>query len=69
MSQESFEQFRQLVFQDRALQKLLWETTDIESFKALVVRLGAESGHSFTAEDLEEALRANRRAWLERWIR
>ncbi|MGA9994256.1 MAG: Nif11-like leader peptide family natural product precursor [Pyrinomonadaceae bacterium] len=68
MTQESFEQFRHLVFQDRALQKMLKETADIESFKALVVRLGVESGYGFTLEDVEEALRASRRVWLERWI-
>lgn len=47
---------------------MLKETADIESFKALVVRLGVESGYGFTLEDVEEALRASRRVWLERWI-
>lgn len=68
MSEESLEQFRQLVLQDLALQEKLGETDDRETFLALVVRSGEERGYSFTAEDVEAALRASRRAWLERWI-
>jgi hypothetical protein len=65
---ESFEQFRQIVLNDVALQERLRTTTDHESFVGLVVRTGEERGCHFTPEDVEEAMRANRRAWLERWV-
>jgi hypothetical protein len=65
---ESFEQFREIVLQDLALQERLRATTDHGSFVDLVVRVGEEQGCRFTPEDVEEAMRANRRAWLERWI-
>ena len=35
----------------------------------LLVQLGAQRGCRFSALDVEEELRAGRRAWLERWIR
>ncbi|HEX8180306.1 MAG TPA: Nif11-like leader peptide family natural product precursor [Pyrinomonadaceae bacterium] len=68
MSQESFEQFRQLVFADEALQRELRAAPGGDSFLALTVRLGAERGYSFTVEEVAEAMRASRRAWLERWL-
>lgn len=68
MSHESLEQFRQLVLRDRALQEQLREISDQEAFLALVVRLGAAHGYHFTVEEVAEALRASRRAWIERWI-
>lgn len=68
MSMESFEQFRQIVLHDVSLQERLRATTDPESFVRLVVRAGEEWGCHFTREDVEEAMRTNRRAWLERWI-
>lgn len=34
---------------------------------ALAVRLGSERGLWFMPEDVEAALAAGRRAWLERW--
>ena len=68
MSEESFEQFRQLVLRDLVLQERLREFDDREAFPALVVRAGEELGYAFTAEDVEAAIRANGRAWVERWI-
>ncbi|MFL6212220.1 MAG: Nif11-like leader peptide family natural product precursor [Pyrinomonadaceae bacterium] len=68
MSQESFEQFRQLVLADELLQRELQVAPGDDSFLALTVRLGAERGYSFTVEDVAEAMRASRRAWLERWL-
>ncbi len=67
MSQQAFEQFRQVVLQDLALQERLRATTDHRSFLDLVVRVGGERGCHFTAEDVEAAMRASRRAWIERW--
>lgn len=68
MSEENFEQFRQLVLQDLGLQERLREVDDREAFPALVVKAGDERGYAFTAEDVEAALRRNGRAWVERWI-
>ena len=68
MSMESFEQFRQMVLQDVALQERLRATTDHHDFVDLVVRAGAEHGCHFTPEDVQAAMRNNRQAWRERWI-
>ncbi len=68
MSQENFERFRELVWEDRALQQELWATTDPNEFIALVQRLGAERGCEFTAEEVSAALRASHSAWLMRWL-
>ena len=68
MSEESFEQFREFVFADVALQEQLRAAKDEESFIALTVRLGAERGYSFTTEDVTAALREARRTWIERWL-
>ena len=67
MSQQAFEQFRQMVLQDLALQERLRATTDQRSFLDLVVRVGGERGCHFAPEDVEAAMRASRRAWIERW--
>ena len=68
MSQETLTQFRQLVFSDTLLQEQLREITDRQEFIEQVVRLGNERGYEFTADDVENALQAERRVWLERWL-
>jgi predicted ribosomally synthesized peptide with nif11-like leader len=68
MSQENFERFRQLVLQDPALQLQLRSTSDRDHLVSLTRELGQEHGYSFTTEDVLEALRANQRAWIERWL-
>lgn len=68
MSQEQFEQFRNVVLEDLSLQKQLREFTRRNMFVAQVVKSGAERGFQFTAEDVEEAMNANHRDWIERWI-
>jgi hypothetical protein len=65
MSQESFEQFRQLVLQDQSLQAQLRATPDLRSFFDLAARLGAARGCQFSVEDAEAAMRASRQAWLQ----
>lgn len=62
------EHFVQLVLADRGLLEKLQATAELESFAALAVRLGEERGCEFTAEDVRNAVRARRRAWLERGI-
>ena len=41
--------------------------TEAELF-ACVVALGRERGIALTVAELAEIVRANRRAWLERWL-
>lgn len=66
-SKERFEEFRQVVLQDTSLQKQLRETHNLKAFLSLILQLGEERGYSFTAEDVEDALRKTRRAWHLRW--
>lgn len=68
MPPEDFERFRRLVLEDAALQQALRDTPDVPAFIALARRLGAERGCDFSAEDVQEAMRAARRAWRERWV-
>jgi hypothetical protein len=68
MSREGFEQFRQLVLQDTALQERLRSTPDRAAFLALVLRMGEERGYSFGVEDVEAAIRASQQAWRLRWV-
>ena len=68
MSQEQFEQFRNVVLEDLSLQKQLRAFTGRDTFIPCVVKLGAERGFQFTAEDVEDAMNASRRVWIERWI-
>lgn len=63
-----FEQFRQLVLREPSLQQQLREPSSLPAFFDLTVQLGAERGYHFSAEDVQAALNASRRAWLERWI-
>lgn len=41
--------------------------TEAELF-AMVLALGRERGIELTVAELEEIVRANRRAWFERWL-
>lgn len=68
MSRQALEQFRDLVLEDQALQQQLRDTPDRAVFINCLVALAAERGYDVTHEDIETALRAARRAWLERWI-
>lgn len=68
MSAENLQQFCLLVLNNQALQKKLREIGDRAQFTARVIELGARHGFEITAGDVEQALRENRRLWLERWI-
>jgi hypothetical protein len=68
MPEEQLEQFRRAVLDSPALQSRLRETPDRQGFVALMLRLGEECGYDFTAAEVEVALRAALREWLERWI-
>lgn len=67
-SPEDLQSFRQTVLNDLNLQERLRQTDDRESFIRLVVGLGRQLGYRFTANDVDNALRAEQQAWIERWI-
>ena len=62
-----FELFHELVLTDTALQRELQAIVDLPAFLQAVVRLGREHGFTFGEETVEEAIRRNRQAWMERW--
>ncbi len=65
-SPEAFRQFRAVVEQDEALQEDLRDITDRELFASRLVKQGASRGCHFAEADVEEALQAERRVWLDR---
>lgn len=67
-SKESFDIFCRIVLEDLALQEQLRKETDKDRFTNFLVRLGKERGYIFGVEMVEEALRAGKRAWFQRWI-
>ena len=60
--------FQQQVLHEAALQAPLLAITDRAEFITVAVQLGHANGYTFTAQDVEAAMRANQQAWLERWI-
>jgi hypothetical protein len=66
---ENLARFRALVLDDATLVEELCDIVDRPLFVERVVRLGTQRGCPFAPEDVEEELRAGRRAWLERRIR
>ena len=68
MPEGKFEEFRRLVLDDTSLQKELRDVTERVEFIARVVELGARNGYDFVQADVEEAMIAARREWIERMI-
>jgi|WetSurMetagenome_2_1015567.scaffolds.fasta_scaffold809656_2 hypothetical protein len=68
MSQANLEQFGEAVLKHEPLRKTLLQFTDKMAFLEAVVRLGAEQGCPFTIEEAQAAMRANARAWIERFV-
>ena len=68
MPPDGFDAFRRLVLSDADLQKELIQPADERSLFDKVLALGRERGYTFSEQDLEDAVRANRRGWLERWL-
>ena len=68
MSEEALARFGQLVIVDARLRGELLSTTDPDRFVVLVVGRAREAGLDVGADDVEEGLRASRRAWWERWL-
>ncbi len=68
MSVEKLSEFRGIIFSDVALREKLREITDRQEFVRLIVEMGRERGCAFTADEVDNALRDGRRAWIERWL-
>jgi hypothetical protein len=66
-AKSDFADFRQRVFADLALQARLRPMSDLESFVALAVRLGRDSGFSFAADDVMAELKRGQATWLSNW--
>ena len=67
-AESDFERFRQIVLRDPSLQAELMQATDLTDFTSLAIRLGKQHRTRFTAGDVDAAMQAARRAWIERWI-
>jgi hypothetical protein len=65
---KNFEKLRRIVLQNSALQKELQEITDRDFFVLRVVEIGRDKDLDLTNDDILEAMRENRRVWIERWI-
>ena len=69
MSQTEFDRFRELVLDSPALQQRLRESPgDTEGFINLLIRVGAESGFTFCAADVNAVLQAAHLSWLQRGL-
>lgn len=68
MSRDDFEQFRQMVAENPVLQDRLLSVTDRVAFIDLVIELGRKRDLVLTATDVQSALDAGLRSWVERWI-
>ena len=68
MSESAFEEFRSLVLSDESLQEELREIIDRKTFISHAVELGARNGYEFTSTDVEHAINAARREWIEHLI-
>lgn len=67
-AESEFERFRRLVLDDPVLQGRLSGDLDRNKFILLMVRLGEQHGARFTAGDVDAALQAARREWIEQQI-
>jgi Aspartyl/Asparaginyl beta-hydroxylase len=63
-----FEKFREIVLGDIELQGQLRETSDRESFIALVCEAASGRGYQFSQDEVREILQAARSEWIGRWI-
>lgn len=56
MSVMQVKEFYDFTFQDESIQRQLIETTTIDEFVAMAVKLGKENGYIFSKEDLTSTL-------------
>ncbi len=63
-----FDEIRRIVMEDSGLTASLAAAEGDAELFAAVIALGRERGIELTAAELEEIVRANGRAWFERWL-
>jgi hypothetical protein len=68
VGEEGLAALRAEVLADRGLQARLLAVPERAAFVAAVVDLAAELGLDVVPADVEAALAAARRSWLERWV-
>jgi hypothetical protein len=68
MSKTPFEEFRDLILADVAIQDELRRLSDRKDFVARVVHLSQERGFKFTSDDIESEMRLGGRIWNEQVI-
>jgi hypothetical protein len=68
VSADAWAGFRRAVLADPALQQELLGVFEPVPFAALVVERAGALGFDIGPDDVEHALAASRRAWIERWI-
>lgn len=65
-SVEIFQALRQIVHNDPALQARLFDYATPDEFLGAVRQLAQAQGFALEDEELQQLMRANRRAWFER---
>ena len=68
MSKTVFEEFRAKVLADSSLRDELQNINERDEFVQRVVKLATEKGFELSVDNVENAMNAGRRAWIERWI-
>lgn len=68
MAIDDLEKLRQMVLADTTQQERLYSLDTRAEFIDEVVLLGHSLGYSITPEEVQEAIQAGVRTWLERWI-
>jgi hypothetical protein len=66
--QAAFKRFRDMVFADTRLQGRLLAKEDRGEFMTESVEAGKELGFNFTEDEVDSAMKAGRRTWIEQWI-
>ncbi len=64
----ALEQLRQMVATRPELHSELHAERDRDRFVHRVVEVAAAHGLMLSADDIDDAMRAGRRSWLERWL-
>jgi hypothetical protein len=64
----NFDEIRRIVMDDSGSMSTLTSVESEAELFARVIALGRERGIELTSDELAEIVRANRRAWLERWL-
>ena len=67
-SKEELDRFRHDVLNDEQRQRILRDTPDKTSFMSAIMKLAQDGGYDFSFSDVEEAISAARRTWIERWL-